>query len=179
MPQIYRILGNRPHLKSHVNYLKNGSPSLIQNSKNFFLLFQELRRTRRWPDPEKSSWQLRNYSAQTLLADFLMVNFISRFSLKKLEHFSHNTHTHQHIYVHTFTYTYNKNTKDTYEKTLIKNFSPKNYKVNLEMSKNCNTPQLYHLSSLIILAIIAIICLALLGKITIFLIHPNNITHNS
>ncbi len=47
------------------------------------------------------------------------------------------------------------------------------------MSKNCNTPQLYHLSSLIILAIIAIICLALLGKITIFLIHPNNITHNS
>ena len=47
------------------------------------------------------------------------------------------------------------------------------------MSKNCNTPQLYHLSSLIILAIITIICLALLGKITIFLIHPNNITHNS
>ncbi len=39
------------------------------------------------------------------------------------------------------------------------------------MSKNCNTPHLYHLCSLIILAIIAIICLALLGKITIYLIH--------
>ncbi len=63
---------------------------------------------------------------------------------------------------------------DTYIKALIKFL-----KIVLEMSKNCNTPQLYHLSSLIILAIIAIICLALLGKITIFLIHPNNITHNS
>jgi hypothetical protein len=81
MPHIYRILGDRSHIESHVNYLKNGSPSLIQNSK-ISLLFQELKRTRRWPDPEKNSWQLRNYSAQTLLADFLMVNFIGRFPRK-------------------------------------------------------------------------------------------------
>ena len=60
-----------------------------------------------------------------------------------------------------------------------KNANKISHFIKLEMSKNYNTPQLYHLSSLIILAIIAIICLALLGKITIFLIHPNNSTHNS
>ncbi len=54
MPYIYRILRDRAHVERHVNYLKNGPPSLIKNSK-IFLLFQELRRTRRWPDPEKNS----------------------------------------------------------------------------------------------------------------------------
>ena len=44
------------------------------------------------------------------------------------------------------------------------------------MNKNCNTPSLYHLTSLIILAIIAIICLGLLGKITLNLINQNNNT---
>jgi len=49
---------------------------------------QELkRRTRRWPDPEENSWQLKNYSAQTLLADFLMVNFIGRLFDRNFERF--------------------------------------------------------------------------------------------
>ncbi len=35
MPYIYRILRDRAHVERHVNYLKNGPPSLIQILKLF------------------------------------------------------------------------------------------------------------------------------------------------
>jgi len=36
MPYIYRILRDGAHIKSHDNYLKNGSPSLTKILKSFY-----------------------------------------------------------------------------------------------------------------------------------------------
>jgi hypothetical protein len=36
------------------------------------------------------------------------------------------------------------------------------------MAKNCFNPNLYHIVALLILALITILCLALVGKVTLF-----------